>query len=93
MAKKGSSGILIIGLAALIYLVARKTNSVKAINQYDLNEDGVVDEKDLELFKTVYGKTVDINNPLTVKADFNGDGFVNMSDFGLFIEHYQGRAQ
>lgn len=49
--------------------------------KYDLNKDGVIDERDVEVLKTVYG-VVDPDNPLSVACDFDGNGKVNISDYG-----------
>lgn len=57
-----------------------------AIVGFDLNKDGVIDEKDIEVFKRYYGKRVDSADPVSVACDFNNDGQINALDFSLLAE-------
>jgi len=53
----------------------------------DLDNDGWITQKDLDLMtsKDVWGKTVDPSNPMLVAADVDGNGKIDMMDYGWVI--------
>ncbi len=54
--------------------------------KFDLNKDGIVDQKDLEILERIIVGLV--NDPtLVAQADFNGDGRVNVLDITT-LERY-----
>lgn len=53
-----------------------------ALDEHDLNEDGVVDAKDLAIFRAWWLAG-------DQRADFNADGFVNADDHDLFSEQFE----
>jgi hypothetical protein len=54
----------------------------------DANDNGCVDMTDFDIFLQVYGAQVSAANPLTIQADFNGDGWVDDDDYMLLIQHW-----
>jgi len=50
------------------------------VNSFDLNADGCVDDKDVDVFQSLYLT----DDP---RADFNWDGIVNMSDASVLADH------
>jgi minor extracellular serine protease Vpr len=58
----------------------------KAENPWDLNRDKVVDDKDLAIFKGVFG--LQANNPdFLPLADFNEDGVIDGKDLIILAQH------
>jgi len=58
----------------------------KAQNPWDLNRDNVVDDKDLAIFKSVFG--LHANNPKFLPlADFNEDGVIDGKDLIILARH------
>jgi hypothetical protein len=61
--------------------------------QGDLNDDGVIDNEDLELFLDKYqpsfGSTVNEDRYI-LEADLNNDGIIDFSDLQLFEELLEG---
>lgn len=53
-----------------------------ALDEQDLNEDGVVDARDLAIFRAWWLAG-------DKRADFNADGFVNADDHDLFSERFE----
>lgn len=51
----------------------------------DINRDGVVDSRDLDVLESYYGKTLD--TPEARRADLDGDGTVNVVDLSIFLSH------
>ncbi len=56
----------------------------------DINHDGKIDEKDLDLLLTVYGLTKEDMSPYFWQhfgwyADFNDDAVINLSDLGEML--------
>lgn len=65
------------GLAFTVYFCPGKTAG-------DANCDGVVDAKDYLVWKTEYRDS--LTNPFSLgRADFNGDGVTNLSDFAYLV--------
>ena len=54
-------------------------------SKYDLNKDGAVDQKDVDVFVAAYGKT---GAPGWIPADINKDGKVNAIDASGLVNHY-----
>ncbi len=52
----------------------------------DLNNDGKIDSEDVNLLKTMFGKTVFYNNPEIVASDINGDDIVDEKDLAIIIQ-------
>lgn len=48
----------------------------------DINEDGVVDDQDLQIFLCAFGKTI-LDEGYNAKADFNGDGRIDIRDLAI----------
>jgi peptidoglycan hydrolase-like protein with peptidoglycan-binding domain len=49
----------------------------------DVNQDGVVDESDIAVIKTNFGRTADQGIILDQYADLNGDGIIDLKDFNI----------
>lgn len=49
----------------------------------DLNNDGLIDDVDVELFRNEFGNASD--GALVQAADFDGDGAVTLVDFQIFL--------
>ena len=57
----------------------------KLYPRWDINEDGVVDYKDLGILIAHYGEET---NPPYPRWDINEDGVVDYKDLGILIAHY-----
>ena len=57
----------------------------KALQKFDLNGDGKVDNEDLELFNQYQEGEVEFSEEQKEAADVNGDGAVDKKDYSLFI--------
>ena len=55
------------------------------VDRYDLNGDGVVDQKDIDILVEHYGP-VDYSDPMSVLCDFNGDGRVSAIDGSMLLD-------
>lgn len=51
----------------------------------DINDDGVVSMKDLQLFLSFYDGVIDDN---TQRIDMNCDGLENITDYTIFLSQY-----
>ena len=59
----------------------------QSFSEFDLNEDGKVDGKDLIIFAESFGaKKGDTN--YNAKCDFNGDGVIDGKDLMIFAKHF-----
>jgi hypothetical protein len=86
--KKAALAIGGILTAVVIGIAVASSGKAKAQwSIYDLNNDGVVDDKDLDIFIKAYlSQPGDPNwNPA---CDFNHDNIIDTLDFSLFSEHY-----
>ena len=55
--------------------------------KFDINNDGRIDELDLNVFNSAYGSIIGEPKYLAA-ADFNSDGKVDSTDLALFSEHF-----
>lgn len=58
--------------------------------RFDLNNDGVIDDKDIEIFNSHHGKHgAQLEADPEAKAcDFDDSGTVDIGDWTLFVPHY-----
>lgn len=70
--------------AAALVLVAAGANAEASCQQVDFNGDGVVDEADVEIFKTSLGKSAGQEGYIAA-ADLDGSGSVTTADYGLLL--------
>jgi hypothetical protein len=54
---------------------------------YDLNGDGVVNQKDIDILTTYMGTFVNPADPVSVQADFNEDGIIDMSEVSELVAY------
>jgi hypothetical protein len=73
-APAGASGVRAGGTRVVVEMLA--------LDEHDLNEDGVVDAKDLAIFRAWWLAG-------DKRADFNADGFVNADDHDQFSERFE----
>ena len=66
-------------------IVTNGTVTIKKYPRWDINEDGVVDYKDLGILIVHYGEET---NPPYPRCDINEDGTVDYKDLGILIVHY-----
>jgi minor extracellular serine protease Vpr len=59
----------------------------KAVNPWDLNRDGKVDDQDLAIFESVFG-TYSANSDYLPIADFNSDGIIDGQDLFVICSHF-----
>ncbi len=55
----------------------------------DLNDDGVIDDDDVDFFRSAFGSTGDQEADLA--ADLDGDGVVTLVDFQMLLTLAEGR--
>lgn len=73
--------ILLFASATLIAISARAEGSCEDV---DFDENGVVDEADIELFKLVLGRSAGEVGFLAA-ADLDGSGVITPTDFGIML--------
>lgn len=72
--------VLLLLIAAVAFMVLKPKPWVDSGVRGDLDGDGIVTKKDLNIFRLYMFKPVDYNDPINVKADLNGDGAVDFYD-------------
>ena len=55
--------------------------------KFDINNDGRIDEQDLNTLNRSFGSTLGMHNYIAA-ADFNSDGKIDSSDLDLFMPHF-----
>jgi len=78
--------VLFAGYLAFRYAKVQASGTPIPVDPYDLNKDGKVDQADVALLQSVYG-AVNPQNPLSVAADFDRNGVVNILDYGQLALH------
>ncbi len=53
-------------------------------SKYDLNNDGIIDQKDLDILMGMFAGTI----PKTLQADFNNDGVIDEIDISTFMMYF-----
>lgn len=71
-------------MAATVFFVAGAASAEASCQQADFNRDGVVDEADVEIFKTSLGKSAGDAGYIAA-ADLDGSGSVTTADYGLLL--------
>jgi hypothetical protein len=74
---------------SVVYSVAFDgTNVSYDIEQFDLNNDGILDANDTGILLSYYGTYVNYNDPISVACDFNHDGKINSLDYSTWGNAY-----
>jgi hypothetical protein len=82
-------------LLALVGLIFALAPPVHAFDAGDLNQDGVVDQKDMAILYQAWrdfraGTAVASLPGSEPRADINADGVIDHKDFGLFLDSWMG---
>ena len=75
-----STGLLAIALT----LVAMSASAETSCQDVDFNENGVVDDTDVEIFKILLGKT-EGEEGYVAAADLDGSGSITPMDFRILL--------
>lgn len=70
--------------AAFVGFAAASASAGASCQQADFNRDGIVDEADVEIFKTSLGKSAG-DEGYVAAADLDGSGSVTVADYGLLL--------
>ena len=62
-------------------------NTIQYEAKYDLNKDGIIDQKDVDIFLKYMGTAVTHNNLMSSESDFNKDGYIDEIDYSALIAH------
>ena len=77
--------VMLLLLISVISLFSTVSGSELLYPPWDINQDGRVDDEDVELLKYQYGEE---GEPGWIPEDINCDGDVDVLDVSLFVSHY-----
>ncbi|MBA7708365.1 hypothetical protein ES703_117263 [subsurface metagenome] len=78
---------LAIGIGGVLYAAAKAKEAPEYDARFDLNNDGVIDDYDVEIFQAHY-EMLASSSPQAAACDFNGDGIVDIIDYSMLNAHY-----
>ncbi len=78
--------LILLPLTVFLALNVRPTTPSAAIC-YDLNGDGIVDQKDVDIVMDHFGLVEGVHPNYDPRHDFDGSGSINVTDIGIIVSH------
>ncbi len=84
---KNKRGIVLCFVVGMILILSQISCAALGEPNWDLNNDGVVDENDVDLMYPLFGSMEGDEN-YNENYDFNHDGVINLADILLLGNHF-----